>query len=123
MSDIPDPESAQGDDIDVDDARADGPDDVYNPSEVQVTRGREQGLGMGARDLQLQRDAHGGDSESETERLMRATAPQSGLTGLPDSDAQTSPGAQPSYPVADDDDVAADEMDDGDSREDSNGRA
>ena len=119
MSDIPDPESAQGDDVDVDDAQADGPDDVYNPSDVQVTRGREQGLGMGARDLLMQRDAHGGDSETESERLMRATAPKSGLTGLPDSDAQTSPSAQPSYPVADGDDVS----DDSDSREDSNGRA
>ena len=118
MSDIPDPESAQGDDVDVDDAQADGPDDVYNPSDVQVTRGREQGLGMGARDLLMQRDAHGSDGESETERLMRATAPKSGLTGLPDTEAQKGPGAEPGYPVTDGDDVAAD-----DSREDSNGRA
>lgn len=32
------------------------PDDVYNPTAVQVTRGRQQGLGMGAADLGLQRD-------------------------------------------------------------------
>lgn len=121
MSDIPDPESAQGDDVDVDDAQADGPDDVYNPSDVQVTRGREQGLGMGARDLLMQRDAHGGDSETESERLMRATAPKSGLTGLPDTEAQKSPDAEPGYPVADGDDVA--DTDAADSREDSNGRA
>ena len=122
MSDIPDPESAQGDDVDVDDAQADGPDDVYNPSDVQVTRGREQGLGMGARDLLMQRDAHGSDSESESERLMRATAPKSGLTGLPDTEAQKSPGVEPGYPVADGDDVDDSDAAD-DSREDSNGRA
>ena len=122
MSDLPDPESAQGDDVDVDDAQAGGPDDVYNPSHVQVTRGREQGLGMGARDLQLQQDPAGGDDETETERLMRATAPKSGLTGLPDTDAQKRPGAEPGYPVADGDDVDGPVADD-DSREDSNGRA
>ena len=122
MSDIPDPESAQGDDVDVDDAQADGPDDVYKPSDVQVTRGREQGLGMGARDLLMQGDPHGGDDETETERLMRATAPKSGQTGLPDTEAQKSPDAEPGYPVSDGDDVDAPEAA-ADSREDSNGRA
>jgi hypothetical protein len=29
----------------------------YDPSELEATRGREQGLGVGARDLQRQRDA------------------------------------------------------------------
>lgn len=34
-----------------------GPDDTtYRPSEVSATRGREQGLGVGARDVDLQRD-------------------------------------------------------------------
>ena len=71
----------------------------------------------------MQRDPHGGDDETETERLMRATAPKSGLTGLPDTDAQKSPGAEPSYPVSDGDDAAGEGVDDQDSREDSNGRA
>jgi hypothetical protein len=35
----------------------DPPEDHYEPDPVEVTRAREQGLGMGARDLQLQRDA------------------------------------------------------------------
>lgn len=117
MADTPDPESLQGDDVDVD-ANAGGPDDVYNPSAVQVTRGREQGLGVGAKDLQMQGDSHGGDDESETERLMRATAPKSGRTGLPDTEAQKTPEAEPGYPVQDGDDVADD-----DSVEDSNRRA
>ena len=119
MADIPDPESLQGDDVDVDAANAGAPDDVYNPSAVQVTRGREQGLGVGAKDLQMQGDSHGGDDETETERLMRATAPKSGLTGLPDTDAQKSPEPEPGYPVAGGDDVGSDD----DSREDSNRRA
>jgi hypothetical protein len=121
MSDIPDPESAQGDDVDViDDDAGEARDDAYNPTHVQVTRGREQGLGMGARDLQLQDDPRGGDDETETERLMRATAPKSGLTGLPDTEAQKASTAEPGYPVQDGDDLA----DDGDdSRPDSNRRA
>ena len=106
MADIPDPESAQGDDIDVDDPNAgQGPDDVYNPTAVQVTRGREQGLGMGAKDLGLQQDPTGGDDEGETERLMRATAPKSPDTGLPMTDAQKSPDAEPSYPAEVDEDA------------------
>ena len=107
MSDIPDPESAQGDAVDVDDPNAGtGPDDVYNPTPLQVTRGREQGLGMGARDLQLQRDPDGGDDEADTERLMRATAPTSPDTGLPMTDAQKAPLAEPGYPAAPADDDA-----------------
>jgi len=35
------------------------PDDVYDPSTVQVNRGREQGLGMGQKDLDYQRDPTG----------------------------------------------------------------
>ncbi|HET9159782.1 MAG TPA: hypothetical protein VFN88_04150 [Caulobacteraceae bacterium] len=31
-------------------------DDTYDPSEVEATREREQGLGMGQRDLERQRD-------------------------------------------------------------------
>ena len=38
------------------DAEDDKP-DAYDPSELEATRGREQGLGVGARDLALQKDA------------------------------------------------------------------
>jgi hypothetical protein len=38
------------------DAEDDKP-DAYDPSELEATRGREQGLGVGAKDLALQRDA------------------------------------------------------------------
>jgi hypothetical protein len=77
------------------------PDDRYNPTAVQVTRGREQGLGMGAADLGLQRDPDGGDEEIETERLMRQTAPRSQLTGLPDTEAQKTAAPEPGYPPRD----------------------
>ena len=40
-------------DIDAEDDK----DDVYDPSRIEATRGREQGLGVGQRDLQRQRDA------------------------------------------------------------------
>lgn len=33
-------------------------DDRYDPSPVEASRAREQGLGVGERDLQRQRDAH-----------------------------------------------------------------
>jgi hypothetical protein len=36
----------------------DPPEDRYDPSPVEATREREQGLGMGERDLERQRDAH-----------------------------------------------------------------
>jgi hypothetical protein len=36
----------------------DAPEDHYEPTAVEATRGREQGLGVGARDLERQRDAH-----------------------------------------------------------------
>ena len=39
------------------DAEDDKP-ETYDPSELEATREREQGLGMGERDLQRQRDAH-----------------------------------------------------------------
>ena len=80
------------------------PDDRYNPTALEVTRGREQGLGMGAADLGLQRDTHGGDEDNETERLMRAVAPRSPDTGLPLTEAQKTPGAEPSYPPRDEPD-------------------
>jgi hypothetical protein len=114
-----DPEALQGDDADVTDDGAGGPDDVYNPSAVQVTRGREQGLGVGARDLQMQGDPTGGDDETEAERLMRATAPKSPSTGLPDTEAQKTPAAEPTYPAIDGDDAETA----GDSQPDGNRRA
>jgi hypothetical protein len=36
----------------------DPPETRYDPSEVEASRAREQGLGFGARDLQRQRDPH-----------------------------------------------------------------
>ena len=41
-------------------------DETYDPSTVDVDRGREQGLGMGEKDLQRQRDP--GDGLSHDER-------------------------------------------------------
>lgn len=84
-----------------------GTDTSYHPTRVQATRGREQGLGMGEADLAQQRDATGGsDSENETERLMRTTAPRSPATGLPDTEAQKTPELEPGYPAVDGDEVA-----------------
>ncbi len=40
----------------------DEPETTYDPSSVEVDRGRQQGLGMGARDLARQRDP--GDDEA-----------------------------------------------------------
>ncbi len=104
MADTPDPKTAQKDDDELGAPNAGaGPDDVYNPSALQVTRGREQGLGMGARDLQMQRDlSGGGDEEDQTERLIRATAPTSPDTGLPMTEAQRTPDAEPGYPPEED---------------------
>jgi hypothetical protein len=52
------------------DAEDDKP-DAYDPSALEVTRGREQGLGVGARDLKLQRDvevpAPAADEDDEEE--------------------------------------------------------
>ena len=41
------------------DVEEDPPEATYDPSTVEVDRGREQGLGMGARDLARQRDPGG----------------------------------------------------------------
>ena len=45
------------DDLGPADDTGGAPDDAYNPTAVEITRGRQQGLGMGAEDLGLQRDA------------------------------------------------------------------
>ncbi len=55
MADAPKP--GDYDDLGPADDTDGAPDTAYNPTPVQVTRGRQQGLGMGAEDLGLQRDA------------------------------------------------------------------
>ena len=43
-------------------------DRTYDPSELEATRSRQQGLGVGAKDLQRQRDPHGApEAEPEQE--------------------------------------------------------
>ena len=51
------PKPGEYDDLGPADDTDGAPDDRYNPTAVEVTRGRQQGLGMGAEDLGLQRDA------------------------------------------------------------------
>jgi hypothetical protein len=41
----------------LDDLSEDAPEGRYEPSELEATRARQQGLGMGAKDLARQRDA------------------------------------------------------------------
>ena len=55
MADAPKP--GDYDDLGPADDTDGKPDDAYNPTAVEVTRGRQQGLGVGAEDLGLQRDA------------------------------------------------------------------
>ena len=42
----------------LDNVPEDAAESTYDPSELEATRAREQGLGVGARDLARQRDAH-----------------------------------------------------------------
>jgi hypothetical protein len=57
--------------------RLDGPDEddaeaIYDPDNIEVTRGRELGLGVGARDLARQNDVPGdgpGYADGDVERL------------------------------------------------------
>ncbi len=46
----------------------------YNPSDVEATRGREQGLGMGERDLKQQRDVGDTVAAPEEERDFQSAA-------------------------------------------------
>ncbi len=46
----------------------DRPNDTYEPTTVQVTRGREQGLGVGAKDLDYQADATRAPSSEQYSR-------------------------------------------------------
>jgi hypothetical protein len=41
----------------LDDLSEDAPEDRYEPSELEATLARQQGLGVGAKDLARQRDA------------------------------------------------------------------
>jgi hypothetical protein len=63
----------------LDDASEDAPDDRYEPSELEATLGREQGLGMGAKDLARQRDAHrlpdAADEDDEESALGTSSVP------------------------------------------------
>lgn len=50
------------------DWNGDEPETEYDPTSVEVDRARQQGLGMGARDLARQRDPHAPDAaEAEEE--------------------------------------------------------
>lgn len=61
----------------------DAPETKYDPSSVEVDRARQQGLGMGARDLARQRDPNLApaveDEESDDE--VDGAAPDSGARG------------------------------------------
>lgn len=73
--------------------RLDGPDEddaesMYDPDDIEVSRGRELGLGMGARDLARQNDAHGdgpGFADGDVERLSSDEI--SAADDISDSDA------------------------------------
>ncbi len=58
---------------------ADKTDETYDPSTVEVDRAREQGLGVGERDLQRQRDP--GDGLGPEERRIGADADEEEDTG------------------------------------------
>jgi hypothetical protein len=59
----------------------DDPDDTYEPSSVEINLAREQGLGMGQKDLQGQRDPIGDieqfsrESDTELEAAKRRETP------------------------------------------------
>lgn len=73
--------------------RLDGPDEddaeaMYDPDEIEVSRGRELGLGVGARDLALQNDPVGAGPatiDGDVERLSRDEI--SAADSIGDSDA------------------------------------
>ena len=46
----------------------DRPDDTYEPTTIQVNRGREQGLGVGQKDMDYQRDATRAPSSEQYSR-------------------------------------------------------
>ncbi len=63
----------------LDDLDEDAPEDRYEPSGLEATLARQQGLGMGAKDLARQRDAHrrpeAADEDDDESGLGRATPP------------------------------------------------
>jgi hypothetical protein len=69
-------------------------DDTYEPSTVQVNRGREQGLGMGQKDLDYQRDPTGDlsveqrsfapDQDAQATDAAASGTDQAGPPGKPD---------------------------------------
>jgi hypothetical protein len=65
----------------LEDLSEDAPEGVYEPSELEATLARQQGLGMGAKDLARQRDAHrlpdaADEEDEEASGLGRATIPE-----------------------------------------------
>jgi hypothetical protein len=64
----------------LDSLSEDAPEDRYEPSELEATLERQQGLGMGAKDLARQRDAHrlpdaADEDDDETSALGTASVP------------------------------------------------
>jgi hypothetical protein len=64
----------------LDDLSEDAPDDSYEPSELEATLARQQGLGVGAKDLARQRDAQrlpdaADEGEDEASGLGRPSIP------------------------------------------------
>jgi hypothetical protein len=65
----------------LDDLSEDAAEDSYEPSELEATRARELGLGMGAKDLARQRDAHrlpdaADEDDDEPSALGRPSIPE-----------------------------------------------
>jgi hypothetical protein len=71
-------------DIDPDGPEEDAAADVYDPDEVEVTRGRQQGLGVGARDLKLQQDRQPSVSGADVEGGGEADDAPTSAIGAPD---------------------------------------
>ena len=69
----------QPDDLEITDETAanapqkDAAETNSDPSDIEVSRGRELGLGVGARDLARQRDVHTGDDVEEEGGVEKIT--------------------------------------------------
>lgn len=74
------------------------PDDTYEPSTVQATRERMQGLGVGAKDIAYQRDPTRGDSTNHYGAVPDGDAQEliPGGPATPATDSQAGPPGQPS---------------------------
>ena len=62
----------------LDDLSEDAPEGAYEPSELEATLARQQGLGVGAKDLARQRDPHrlpDAEDEDEASELGRPSIP------------------------------------------------